>query len=65
LLITSARDAASATFPSPVAATATPVPSAAEQQHDYDDNQEQLDRHGNLRSFRERPCCGSKAAVLD
>lgn len=63
--ITPAGNAAGGIFPSPVAATATPVPSAAEQQHNYDDNQEQLHRHGNLRSFRERPCCGSKAAVLD
>jgi hypothetical protein len=45
-------------FPSPVAATATPVPSAAEQQQDDDYNQEQLHRHGNLRSgICVRPCC--------
>jgi hypothetical protein len=37
-------------IPSPVAATATPVPSAAEQQQKYDDYQDQLHRHGNLRS---------------
>ena len=31
---------------SPVTLTATPVSSAAEQQQNYDDNHEQLDRHG-------------------
>jgi hypothetical protein len=45
---------------SPVAATATPVPAATEQQHDNDDNQNQF--HGMSPSgFMRRRRCSAKA----
>ena len=48
---------------SPVAATATPVSSAAEHQQKYDDNQDQLHRHGNLQpEICVRTCCLKAAA---
>jgi len=50
---------------SPIAATATPVPSAAEQHQNYDDNQDQLDRHGNLRSGIHASELCSEALVMD
>jgi hypothetical protein len=54
-------------IPSPVAATATPVSSAAEHQQKYDDNQDQLHRHGNLQpEICVRPCCfnGGRTPVM-
>jgi len=49
---------------SPVAATATPVTSAAEQQHEYDDYQDHLPWKSPFRDSRVRSCC-SEAFVLD
>jgi hypothetical protein len=49
---------------SPVAATATPVSSAAEQQHEYDDNQDHLHWKPPFRGFT-RPKPLLRDIVLD
>jgi hypothetical protein len=53
-----------AAYSSPVAATATPVSSAAEQQHEYDDNQDHLHWKPPFKDSRLRSCC-SEAFILD